>query len=182
MAEHFSLDGHDKPETTPGERISYQAGKGTVYDPSDSRYWDAELLKEETERVFEVCHGCRMCFKYCDSFPSLFSFIDDRHNGDVRGLTKRETDTVMDACFQCKLCEVQCPYTPREGHDFQLDFPKLVHRYQAQRLKRKGRGFRKELRWNLPTPTRLFKRTRRMESLPPNAPRLTLVTISRICT
>jgi Fe-S oxidoreductase len=146
MAEHYSLDGHDKPETTPGERISYQAGKGTVYDTADPRYWDAELLKEETERVFEVCHGCRMCFKYCDSFPSLFSFIDDRHDGDVRGLTKRETDQVMDACFQCKLCEVQCPYTPREGHEFQLDFPKLVHRYQAQRLKREGAGLRKALR------------------------------------
>ena len=29
----------------------------------------------------------------------------------------------MDACFQCKLCEVQCPYTPREGHEFRFDFP-----------------------------------------------------------
>ena len=34
----------------------------------------------------------------------------------------------MDACFQCKLCEVQCPYTPRDKHPFQLDFPELVHR------------------------------------------------------
>jgi len=33
---------------------------------------------------------------------------------------------------------VQCPYTPREGHPFALDFPKLVHRYQAQRRKREG--------------------------------------------
>ena len=44
----------------------------------------------------------------------------------------------MDACFQCKLCEVQCPYTPREKHEFQLDFPKLVHRYKAQRAKQRG--------------------------------------------
>jgi len=29
------------------------------------------------------------------------------------------------------LCEVECPYTPRSGHEFQLDFPKLVHRFQA---------------------------------------------------
>jgi Fe-S oxidoreductase len=41
----------------------------------------------------------------------------------------------MDACFQCKLCEVQCPYTPRDNHEFQLDFPKLVHRYKAPRAK-----------------------------------------------
>ena len=49
-----------------------------------------------------------------------------------------ETDAVMDACFQCKLCEVQCPYTPRDGHPFQLDFPKLVHRYEAQRAHARG--------------------------------------------
>jgi Fe-S oxidoreductase len=46
----------------------------------------------------------------------------------------------MDACFQCKLCEVQCPYTPREGHGFALDFPKLVHRTQAQRRRNGERG------------------------------------------
>jgi Fe-S oxidoreductase len=33
---------------------------------------------------------------------------------------------------------VQCPYTPREGHEFQLDFPRLVHRYKAQRAKARG--------------------------------------------
>jgi Fe-S oxidoreductase len=33
---------------------------------------------------------------------------------------------------------VQCPYTPREGHDFALDFPRLVHRYQAVRKRREG--------------------------------------------
>jgi Fe-S oxidoreductase len=138
MAEHYSLDGHDKPDTTPGERISYLAGKGTVYDPSDPRYWDEALLKEEVERAFEICHGCRMCFKYCDSFPNLFKAIDDKHHGDVRALTVAERDGVMDDCFQCKLCEVQCPYTPREGHAFALDFPRLVHRYQAVRRKREG--------------------------------------------
>ena len=49
-----------------------------------------------------------------------------------------ETKSVMDACFQCKLCEVQCPYTPRDGHEFQLDFPKLVHRYRAQQTRKTG--------------------------------------------
>jgi Fe-S oxidoreductase len=45
----------------------------------------------------------------------------------------------MDACFQCKLCEVQCPYTPRDQHEFQLDFPKLVHRWDAVNLRQRGR-------------------------------------------
>jgi Fe-S oxidoreductase len=33
---------------------------------------------------------------------------------------------------------VQCPYTPREHHEFQLDFPALVHRWKAQ-ARRSGR-------------------------------------------
>jgi Fe-S oxidoreductase len=145
MVEFHPAEGAGRPETTPGQRISYHAGPGTVYDTSDPRYWDEGLLKEEVERAFEICHGCRMCFKYCDTFPGLFSLIDNRHHGDVRALTREERDGVMDDCFQCKLCEVQCPYTPREGHDFALDFPKLVHRYQAQRRKRRGGTLRDQV-------------------------------------
>ena len=130
--------GPDRPGTTPGQRISYLAGPGTVYDPSDPRYWDEGLLKTEVERAFEICHGCRLCFKYCDSFPNLFKVVDEKHQGDVRAVTPAERDGIMDDCFQCKLCEVQCPYTPREGHAFALDFPRLVHRYQAQRKRREG--------------------------------------------
>ena len=122
--------------------ISYQPTDGLSYDPSEDLYWDAEALQGEITRVFEVCHGCRMCFKYCDSFPSLFKFIDDNHDGDVTLITAIETQQVMDECFQCKLCEVQCPYTPRDKHEFQLDFPKLVHRHAAQRAKREGNTLR----------------------------------------
>ena len=118
--------------------ISYRPTDGLTYDPTDPLYWAREALDKEITRVFEVCHGCRMCFKYCDSFPDLFSFIDDRHDGDVRKVTAEETEQVMDACFQCKLCEVQCPYTPRDSHEFQLDFPKLVHRYKAIRTRARG--------------------------------------------
>lgn len=122
--------------------ISYQPTAGLSYDPTESKYWDETALQQELTRVFEVCHGCRMCFKYCDSFPKLFDFIDNRHDGDVRELAPLETRDVMDACFQCKLCEVQCPYTPRDKHEFQLDFPKLVHRYNAVRAKQEGQSLR----------------------------------------
>ena len=122
--------------------ISYQPTEGLSYDPSDSIYWSKDALDKEVERVFEVCHGCRMCFKYCDSFPSLFDFVDNEHDGDVRKLTEPRVDTVMAQCFQCKLCEVQCPYTPRDSHEFQLDFPKLVHRWAAQKVEREGLSFR----------------------------------------
>jgi Fe-S oxidoreductase len=62
----------------------------------------------------------------------------DEANGRVEALDERQTARVMDGCFQCKLCEVQCPYTPRDGHEFQLDFPKLVHRYKAVKARRDG--------------------------------------------
>jgi glycerol-3-phosphate dehydrogenase subunit C len=126
-------------------KISYQPTDGLSYDPAEAKYWDEGGLAREVHRVFEVCNGCRMCFKYCDSFPTLFDFIDKSHDGAVSALTGGETREVMDACFQCKLCEVQCPYTPRDGHEFQLDFPKLVHRYNAQRARREGVGVRDRL-------------------------------------
>jgi glycerol-3-phosphate dehydrogenase subunit C len=119
--------------------ISYQPTDGLCYDPSQDLYWDPDALQQEITRTFEVCHGCRMCFKYCDSFPTLFDLIDDKHDGDVRKISEAETARVMDQCFQCKLCEVQCPYTVRDNHEFKLDFPKLVHRYTAQRTRREGK-------------------------------------------
>jgi glycerol-3-phosphate dehydrogenase subunit C len=128
--------------------ISYQPTEGLCYDPTEEKYWDADALQGEITRIFEVCHGCRMCFKFCDSFPDLFSFIDERHDGDVTKLTAGETDAVMSSCFQCKLCEVECPYTPRDGHEFQLDFPKLVHRYTAQKAKREGVALKHQLLGN----------------------------------
>jgi len=128
-----------------GARISYQPTPGLSYDPSEEKYWDASGLEQEIRRAFEICHGCRMCFKYCDSFPTLFSLLDEKYDGDVRRLSEGDVETVMDACFQCKLCEVQCPYTPREGHEFQLDFPKLVHRHDALRLRRRGKTLRERL-------------------------------------
>ncbi|MCG6923027.1 MAG: 4Fe-4S dicluster domain-containing protein, partial [Acidobacteria bacterium] len=118
--------------------VSFGPTDGLSYDPEEARYWDPTALQKEITRAFEICHSCRMCFKYCDSFPILFDLLDKTHDGDVHKITPAETGRVMDACFQCKLCEVQCPYTPRDGHEFQLDFPKLVHRYKAQQVKAKG--------------------------------------------
>lgn len=126
--------------------ISYQPTDGLTYDPEDPRYWEDDALDKEVQRVFEICHGCRMCFKFCDSFPTLFSLLDDHaHDGDVRKLKAPEKQAVMDSCFQCKLCEVQCPYTPRDKHEYQVDFPRLVHRHQAQKARYQGVRLRDQL-------------------------------------
>jgi glycerol-3-phosphate dehydrogenase subunit C len=122
-----------------GTPIQYAPTDGLSYDPEDAVYWEAGKLRKEVERVFDICHGCRMCFKYCDAFPVMFQLVDDEaHGQDVRKLSAGEVDRVADLCFQCKLCEVQCPYTPRDKHEFQLDFPKLVHRMKAVRMRANG--------------------------------------------
>lgn len=132
-------------ETMSEENISYSPTEGLTYDPNDETYWDPLMLDLEVKRTFEICHGCRMCFKYCDSFPFLFSLLDDEYDGDVRAITNDDVAGVVDRCFQCKLCEVQCPYTPRDGHEYQLDFPKLVHRFQAQRRKENPPAMREKM-------------------------------------
>ena len=105
---------------TNEKNIGYKPTDGLSYDPAEDKYWDSIGLNKEIERTFEICHGCRLCFKYCDSFPTLFSLLDKKYDGDVRQVTPAETTTIMDSCFQCKLCEVQCPYTERDGHEFRL--------------------------------------------------------------
>jgi Fe-S oxidoreductase len=136
------MNSEEKPSA---KRISYQPTPGLSYDPSEEKYWDPAALDGEVRRAFEICHGCRLCFKYCDAFPRLFSMLDERHEGDVHRLGPGDVDAVMDACFQCKLCEVQCPYTPRDGHEFKLDFPKLVHRHGAVRARGRGKSLRQRV-------------------------------------
>ncbi len=135
------MTGADKTET----EVSFLPTDGLTYDPSNPKYNDPAALQQELTRAFAICHGCRMCFKFCDAFPQLFDLIDEKHDGNVRALDAGDTRRVMDACFQCKLCEVQCPYTPRDKHEFQLDFPKLVHRYMAVRAEREGLTLRQRV-------------------------------------
>ncbi len=116
---------------------------GLCYNPSDPRYWDSQGLDKEVERIFDICHGCRLCFNLCPSFPALFDAVD-AHDGDVRKLTREDNDRVVDLCFQCKLCYVKCPYTADDGHEFDLDFPRLLQRYTAQKAKRDGVGLREK--------------------------------------
>lgn len=117
---------------------------GLCYDPNDARYWDRQGLQQELERIFEICHLCRLCFNLCPSFPALFEAVD-RHNGDVRQLKPAEVARVIDTCYQCKICYVKCPYTPDEGHQFQLDFPRLMLRAKALRVKEQGLELRARL-------------------------------------
>jgi glycerol-3-phosphate dehydrogenase subunit C len=103
-----------------------------TYDPHHPKYLDESDVRDELTRVYDLCHGCRLCFKFCSSFPTLFEFIDRHEDQDAAKLTKAEQDQVVDECFQCKLCYVNCPYTPGQ-HEWELDFPRLMLRAEAMR-------------------------------------------------
>jgi glycerol-3-phosphate dehydrogenase subunit C len=113
---------------------------GLSYNPNDTKYWDKDALRGEIERAFDICNGCRLCFNLCTSFPDLFNAVEA--HASARDVTPAEVDRVIDACFQCKICYVKCPYTPDDKHEFQLDFPRLMIRANAQRKKERGLGLR----------------------------------------
>ena len=106
----------------------------TTYDPFDPAYWQEDDLRQEMDRVFDLCHGCRLCFKFCTAFPTMFEFIDrDMETQDAASMSDAEQDQVVDECFNCKLCgELNCPYTPGK-HEWALDFPRLMLRAEAVR-------------------------------------------------
>ncbi len=116
--------------------IRYAPTEGLTYNPNEAKYWDRGALQPEIDRAFDLCNGCRMCFKFCQSFPTLFDAVDQA--GDVRTLPRAKVDQVIDECFQCKLCYTQCPYTEAEGHEFKLDFPRLLMRANAIRRRERG--------------------------------------------
>jgi len=110
-------------------------------DPNDARYWDARDLEQELERVFSICHGCRMCVGYCPSFPAMFERVDNYvrlRRGEIEAFDAADYKAVNDLCYQCKLCYFKCPYTPEDQHPFMLDFPRLMLRHRAQRARRDG--------------------------------------------
>jgi glycerol-3-phosphate dehydrogenase subunit C len=111
-------------------------------DPNDWRFWDAKDLEQEARRVYEVCHGCRMCVNYCGSFPSMFARVDrDIEKKGAHGselLDHEDFAAITEACWQCKLCYIDCPYTADQQHEWVIDVPRLLMREKAQRAKRHG--------------------------------------------
>jgi Fe-S oxidoreductase len=100
-----------------------------TYDPHHPAYFDPADTRAERDRVFDLCHGCRLCWNLCPSFGSLFDLIDNVVDGDVPALTEEHHDRVVAECYQCKLCYLKCPYVP--PHEWQLDFPRLMLRSLA---------------------------------------------------
>ena len=123
-------------------KINPKPAKPPAFDPNDSRYWDPRDLEGEMQRVFEVCHSCRMCVNYCGSFPDMFARIDrdiETKGAEGSELTgAADFGSVTELCWQCKLCYIDCPYTPDQKHEWQIDVPRLLMREKAQRAQRNG--------------------------------------------
>jgi Fe-S oxidoreductase len=104
-----------------------------LYDPLDPAYLGGGDARAERDRTFQICSDCRICVKFCPSFKDLFKMIDARDDGahDVTFLTDEQHKVVVDECYQCKLCYVACPYTPEQGQDWVIDFPRLMLRSLA---------------------------------------------------
>jgi len=97
--------------------------------------WPRAQLEQETNRIFNICDGCRRCFNLCPSFNTLLDRIDE-HESDLTKLTPAVYEQVEKECYYCKLCYNHCPYTP--PHDYQIDFPRLMAAWKKLRIAEQG--------------------------------------------
>jgi glycerol-3-phosphate dehydrogenase subunit C len=115
-----------------------------TYDPHHRSYLDESDVRGELTRVFDLCHGCRLCFKFCSAFPTLFEMIDRHDDQDAARLTVAQQDQVVGECFNCKLCYINCPYIPGQS-EWELDFPRLMLRAEAMMVSTGGTPRRTKL-------------------------------------
>ncbi|HEV8017425.1 MAG TPA: heterodisulfide reductase-related iron-sulfur binding cluster [Steroidobacteraceae bacterium] len=100
-------------------------------------FYDSGALEKELERVFDICHGCRRCFSLCNAFPTLFDAVDATAEGEVAALDRKVFWEVVDNCYLCDMCFMtKCPYVP--PHPFNVDFPHLMLRAKAVRVRATG--------------------------------------------
>ena len=105
------------------------------FEVQSTEFWDQKTTRKEILRVFDVCHGCRVCQTICPSFVNLFQSIDDKF-GNVDALSNKEVNQVVNLCYQCKLCYPICPYVP--PHEWEIDFPRTMMRAKLVETRQRG--------------------------------------------
>ena len=92
-------------------------------DWQSDAFYDQTALDAELERVFDICHGCRRCFKLCNAFPTLFDAIDESETMELDSVAKTVYWDVVDHCYLCDMCYMtKCPYVP--PHEWNVDLPR----------------------------------------------------------
>jgi len=137
--------------SSPGAPGGAGAGEGSLEAPTrhpldwrSESFYDAGALDRELERVFDICHGCRRCFSLCNAFPTLFAAVDATQSGEVAALDPKVFWDVVDHCYLCDMCFMtKCPYVP--PHPWNVDFPHLMLRAKAVRVRGGGLGWRERL-------------------------------------
>jgi Fe-S oxidoreductase len=103
-------------------------------DWKNPEYWEEPKIFAEMERIFDICHGCRRCVSLCNTFPTLFDYVDESATGEVDAVPKEKYWDVVDQCYLCDVCYmVKCPYVP--PHPWNVDFPHLMLRAKAYQFK-----------------------------------------------
>jgi glycerol-3-phosphate dehydrogenase subunit C len=137
--------------SSPGAPAGGGAGEGSLEAPTrhaldwrSEAFYDAGALDRELERVFDICHGCRRCFSLCNAFPTLFDAVDATDAGEVAALDREVFWDVVDNCYLCDMCFMtKCPYVP--PHPWNVDFPHLMLRAKAARVRSRGLGWRERV-------------------------------------
>ena len=121
-----------------------QAPTRHAIDWRSPEYYDEAAFLKESERVFDICHGCRRCVSLCNAFPTLFDLVDESQTMEVDGVAKADYWKVVDQCYLCDVCYMtKCPYVP--PHPWNLDFPHLMLRGKAIRFRKGETTFRDRL-------------------------------------
>ena len=104
-------------------------------DWKNPEFYNEQLLQDELERVFDLCHGCRRCVSLCNAFPTLFDLVDESKTMEIDGVQREDYWKVVDHCYLCDLCyQIKCPYTP--PHEWNIDFPHLMLRAKAVKFQK----------------------------------------------
>ena len=123
---------------------SLEAAKRLPINWQDADFYNDELLSNELERVFDICHGCRRCVNLCKTFPTLFDLVDNSKTMEVDGVAKSDYNKVIQECYLCDLCYMtKCPYVP--PHEWNVDFPHLMLRAKAVLFKKKQIPYRDKI-------------------------------------
>ena len=142
---------NERTSVTAGAPAGQGAGEGSLEPPTrhplewrGESFYDSAALDRELERVFDICHGCRRCFSLCNAFPTLFDAVDATDAGEVAALDRKVFWEVVDHCYLCDMCFMtKCPYVP--PHPWNVDFPHLMLRAKAARVREQGLGWRERL-------------------------------------